>query len=98
MRSERAILNDILPTCVCRCISSYLARALCSQIKRSLKSIRLNVLVELLKNHSCLTSNYRADLVKSLDFVHVLEVYDDLVENWHTSAHQTSVSSLRNNC
>lgn len=43
--AERTVLDDILSACVGRSVSSDLARALCSQVKRRLEAIRLNVLV-----------------------------------------------------
>ena len=98
VRAEGAVFYYVFASCVGRGVSPDLARALRSQVKRRLEAKRLDVLVELLEDDSGLAAHDGADLVEPLDFVHVLEVHDDLVEDWHAAADEASVSSLRDHC
>jgi len=97
MRSKGAVLYYIFPSCVRCCISSNIARSFRTKIQRRLKTIGLQIVIQLLKNYSSLAVNYRTNFVESFNFVHILEIYYDLIKNRYASSDQPSITPLRNN-
>lgn len=54
--------------------------------------------IQFLQNDPCLAGYNSTDIVEADNSIHVLEINDDLIKHRDTTANQTRVSSLRDDC
>ena len=91
---ESTVLDDVLAACVGRNVSADEAGPFRAQVEGGLYSIGFEVLVESFEDDARFAVDDGCYWAVCLDFVHVFEVDDYLIENRDASADKAGVSAL----